>query len=174
MKQPFAILSAAVVAVLILAAGTAAAGDFRRAEWGMSKEEVREAELEAEPFGETELALTYQGEVAGVGALILYIFRDGKLVRGVYSFRIAGPETAIGDYRAVRSFLLDRHGPAAEEEIASAGSTEPADDDELLRLVLSGAASPTTTWHTEGTDIYLRLTEMDGNAAVEAHYLGRD
>ena len=172
-----------LAALAVLAAGTVRAGefDFRRTYWGMFKEDVREAEAEteSEPFGYTETTLSFQGEIAGVRAWILYLFRDGGLDRGVYSIEPVDQETVVEAYRAVRSHLLDLHGDGAEEEMnldeesELAGTLDPYNPDELLRLVLARAAAPMTTWYTDRSEIYLRLFEKDGRAAIQVDYLSR-
>ncbi len=152
--------------------------DFRRARWGMTPEEVRETETEAAPFGDMEGLLSYRGKVAGVEAMILYLFRDGRLERGVYSIEPVDPGKVIGDYQGVRLHLIDLHGPGTEEdmnleETELAGKLDPADPDELLELVLARAAEPVTFWDTDRSEIYLRLTEKDGRAAIQVDYLSR-
>lgn len=170
-----------LAALAVSAAGVVRAGefDFRRTYWGMFQEDVREAETEAEPFGETEDTLSFQGEIAGVRAWILYLFRDDGLDRGVYSIEPIDQATVMDDYRAVRAFLLDLHGAGAEEDMnlkeesELAGTLDPYNPDELLRLVLARAAAPVTTWQTDRSEIYLRLIEKDGRAAIQIDYLSR-
>ncbi len=170
-----------LAALATVSAGVARAGefDFRRAYWGMFKEDVQEAETEAEPFGETEDTLSFQGEIAGARTWILYLFPDGGLDRGVYSIEPVDQATVMADYRAVRSHLLDLHGDGDEEEMnlkeesELAGILDPYNPDELLRLVLAGAAAPVTTWRTDRSEIYLHLFEKDGRAAIQVDYLRR-
>ena len=170
-------LLAALCALGPATAGTGRAGelDFRRAGWGMSKEQVRASETEAEFFGETGEILIFRGEIAGAGTRILYVFRDGALERGVYAFEGTDGERVIEDYRAVLSFLIGLHGGDYELELNAApgGTVDPDDLEALRELVLAGAADPVTAWRTDRSDIYLRLTNKDGRAAIEVHYLRR-
>ncbi len=174
-------IAIALAGLALLAAGSARGEDFdfRRARWGMSPDEVRRAETEATPFADMEGLLTYRGTIAGVEADIIYLFQDGRLERGVYSIEPVDPQTVSGDYRKVRSRLLELYGlPPVEkinlEEGEAAGNLDPDDPDDLVKLVLAGAAAPMTYWETGATEIYLRLTEKDGRAAIQVDYLYRD
>ena len=70
--------------LLLLAAAPALAGDFRNADWGMSKEQVKASEwlpLQEEGTDEGLDWLAYEGILFGEPTLILYYFAGGKLVR---------------------------------------------------------------------------------------------
>ena len=174
-----AALAAAAVTPALIRAGDGET-DFRRARWGMTPDQVREAETEAEPFGATETTLSFQGEVAGVRAWILYLFRDDKLIRGVYSIEPPDQDRVPEYYHALRYHFLDLHGAGEtedmnlDEESELAGILDPYNPDELLKLVLARAAAPVTYWRTERSEIYLRLFEKDGHAAIQADYLVRE
>jgi hypothetical protein len=174
------IITITLAALAVFSAGITRAGDFdfRRARWGMTREEVSQTETEAVPFGDMEGLLSYEGTVGGVKAMILYLFQDGRLERGVYSIEPVDPEKVIGDYQGVRFFLIELHGSGAEEdmnleETELAAKLDPANPDELLELVLARAAEPVTYWETDRSEIYLRLTEKDGRAAIQVDYLSR-
>jgi hypothetical protein len=60
------------------------------------------------------------------------------------------------------------------EDGEAAGDLDPDNLDGLVELVLAGGAEPMTYWETGATEIYLRLTEKDGRAAIQLDYLSRD
>ncbi len=168
-----------ITALAVLFAGAARAEelDFRGARWGMTPDEVRQAE--AAPFADMEGLLIYRGTIAGVEADVIYLFQDGRLERGVYSIEPVDSRTVSEDYRKVRSHLLEIHGrPAVEkmnlEEDEADENLDPDDPDDLLVLVLNRTAEPMTYWETETTEIYFRLTETDGRAAIQVDYLSRN
>ncbi len=175
-----ALLTAAVLFVLLTApAGQTEEFDFRRTLWGMTPEEVRASETKAILRGETEASLLFQDEVAGAEARIIYLFDEGGLVRGVCALSGTNQDEIIGDYYSLRHFLTGIHGEPAKEEMnlrkkVVAAELDPADHAALLSLVQAGGAEPVAIWQTDSSDIYLLLTEKDGRAAVEAHYLGRN
>jgi hypothetical protein len=59
---------------------------FRRASWGMTKDEVRRTE-DAELTGQGDDYLFYLGSLLGLDCKICYTFRDGVLVGGGAGFR---------------------------------------------------------------------------------------
>lgn len=179
MKMGTALLAVLAAAVLAnTATARAEEFDFRRTRWGMTPEEVRAAETDAEIAGETEDILHFRGEIAGVKTAIIYVFRDGALDRGGYAIDAAEGERVTEDYRAIRSFLIGLHGGEYEWELNPApgetGEFPGPDDLEILReLVLAGAVDPVAVWDTGRAAVYLRLTGKDGRAVVEVHYLSR-
>ena len=69
--------------LLLLAAAPALAGDFRNADWGMSREQVKASEWL--PLQEEDsLGLIYRGTLFGEPTDVTYLFADDKLVRAQY------------------------------------------------------------------------------------------
>ncbi len=74
--------------VLSVLAGsfTSFAGDFRDADWGMSKQQVRAIE-DGEPIGESDRTLAYQVTLAGLSCIGVFAFNnDDELYAGSYEF----------------------------------------------------------------------------------------
>jgi len=86
-----------VISTLILFAEEAKY-DFRKTNWGMSREQVKEIEksrLVVEDFGKEE-SLIYEGEIDGLDGQIFYYFMRGKLIRARYVIRRPSIKIVIG------------------------------------------------------------------------------
>ncbi len=85
--------------------------DFRKTKWGMNKAQVREIEKNI-LFQEEEWLLAYWGNAGGFDCLIVYIFAEGKLVRGRYIFTIShtNKNDYLIDYKKVKKILIKKYG----------------------------------------------------------------
>ncbi|MDI6850997.1 MAG: DUF3157 family protein [bacterium] len=85
--------------------------DFRKTNWGMNKAEVKKTE-KSKIVKEDENLLAYQGNVGGLECFILYIFAEGKLVRGKYVFTVthSNKNDYILDYSTLKEFLVKKYG----------------------------------------------------------------
>lgn len=83
--------------------------DFRKASWGMSKEQI--IALEGEPIEETEFDLIYNVTVEGVDARCAYVFFENKLKSALYTFdaKTNGKMNLIV-FSAFESVLEDKYG----------------------------------------------------------------
>ena len=168
-----------VTAVALFSIGAVLAGgeaDFRKVRWGMTPKQVKETEPPDQLNGELPGLLSYDGEIAGIRAWILYLFDEDKLVRGVYSIETLQQDTIIKDYETIRAFMLKQYGEPAEVKMGPkdemfTGDLDPADPEELYTLVLRKAISPETIWETGRTRIYLQLIEKDGRVAIIIGYI---
>lgn len=170
-----------VVGVLLITLFLAGSGlteegtDFRKSRWGMPPDEVKKTESSEQMSGEMPGVLSYEGEIAGVKAWILFLFDDGKLERGVYSID-AGQDSVIEDYEKVRDYMLKKYGKPTEVKMGPGddmftGDLDPTNPADLYSLVLRKSVRPETIWKRDETQIYLRLIEQDGRVAIRIDYL---
>jgi len=87
------------------------ASDFREAEWGMSKEQVKKLEKSDPLFLQNE-TLTFKGKVANSAVHIIYEFADNQLKKGTYKFTTnrVNPNVYLQDYAKVNEFLELKYG----------------------------------------------------------------
>ncbi|MFH1300168.1 MAG: hypothetical protein ABIK07_03835 [Planctomycetota bacterium] len=91
--------------------------NFRKVSWGMTRSEVIAAE-ENEIAFETDSAIFYEGTVAGLDALIIYVFAAGICIRAKYSVKEehSNQNRNISDYIKIRELLVDKYGPVAGKD----------------------------------------------------------
>ena len=118
---------------------------FRQASWGMTPAEVKKTETRAEAVpGSPPSELWYSDSLIGAyPARVLYVFAQGKLVRGAYL--LGGPRRPT-DYDYLQNLLIAKYGPPAD--------VSP----------LNPFGERETTWEAGATEISL-LEKRDGNGA---------
>jgi len=87
--------------------------DFRKVNWGISKEEVEKAEQGIEKLlSEDEHWLGYKERVGGLECNLWYEFFHNKLVSAAYQFckEYIDPDGYIYDYRHLRALLKGKYG----------------------------------------------------------------
>lgn len=93
--------------------------DFRKTNWGMSKEQVKEIEkskLVEEDFGKEE-NLHYKGEVDGLDCEIYYYFMRDKLTGAAYSsWHINNKDDCINNYKKLKEYLTKKYGKPVEDK----------------------------------------------------------
>ena len=104
------------LALILLFSTLAHGADFRNADFGMTKEQVKATE-QAEPDVETETQLIYRNvEVGGLSADAKYFFSDDWLRRGDYRFH---PFQMMGHYsdafNRLSAWITERHGQPSDE-----------------------------------------------------------
>jgi hypothetical protein len=107
-----------IVVFMMLLSSVAFGADFRKANWGMSKEEVKQSEGLALLLQEFN-AIQYLGEMLGYEVLITYLFEDGQLkndkfTRGAYGLtqkEVANYNTAFKKFKKV---LTKKYGKPSE------------------------------------------------------------
>lgn len=103
----------------ILCTSLCMASDFREAEWGMSKEQVKKLE-KTEPLFLQNDTLTFKGKVANSAVHIIYEFIDNQLKKGTYKFtaRRVNPNVYLQDYAKINEFIELKYGkPEYNKEI---------------------------------------------------------
>jgi hypothetical protein len=81
---------------------------FRGYEWGESINSIRSKEIlkymqTTKGFGEE--ILSYQGQTAGLDARVDYIFRDGKLVEGLYEIEVDSFEI---EFEIIKDYYFEK------------------------------------------------------------------
>ncbi len=130
--------------------------DFRKTRWGMTSEEVKASEYEAET-GEDNTYLKYEDTIAYMGMVnIRYDFLDGKLVQGTYKpyMRYTHDSQYTKVYKLIRAKLVKKYGSPIYENIPEnfeGGDFNFTDDVKEGLLVIY------SEWETEATIIQLYL-----------------
>jgi hypothetical protein len=87
------------------------ASDFRDAEWGMSKEQVKLLEKTFPLYANNE-SITFRGKVANKPVDIIYKFIDNKLTSGTYKFTTSNVNNNvyINDYDRISDSIEQKYG----------------------------------------------------------------
>jgi len=143
-----------ILALLLVAPGFAA--DFRKAEWGMTKEQVKAIEREEPLKGKGESLLKYKTQIMGLDAQIHYYFERDRLKHGSYDF-ISVPDSASNEvFDALIGKISKKYGKAKEEIIWEDSSLETPEP--TSTAVALGLLKRTAEWQTERTIIRAELS----------------
>ena len=92
-------------------------GDFRGHSWGDSAESVRKKEQAT--LVSSKEGLAYEGSIAGISVLIMYIFTDGKLSQAGYLSQESqtNENRYIEDYEELKNFLGKKYGQPDSDRV---------------------------------------------------------
>jgi len=105
------ILFILVISTLILFAEEAKY-DFRKTNWGMSKEQVKATEENKIAFEDKEVIAMDRVQVDGKECIYVYFFLEDKLYRVGYSFmeKHTNKNLYIDDYKGLKEILTKKYG----------------------------------------------------------------
>ena len=94
------------------------ASDFRDAEWGTSKEQVKLTEKTLPLYTKNE-SITFRGKVANRPVEIIFIFKDNKLTGGIYKFTTnnVNNNVYINDYDRISESLDLKYGKPEKRNV---------------------------------------------------------
>lgn len=149
--------------------------DFRKANWGMTKEQVKKAET-GKLEGEQDDHLTYSDHVAGKNVKITYTFRNHVLVRCSYMFKEehTNKNLFISDYEEIKRILSDRYGPPSAEHVNWANHIYRDDPAKWGIAVSLGHLSYLSFWDTNTTKLYHVLLGNDHKIALGTTYESKE
>ena len=129
--------------------------DFRKTNWGMSKEDVKKAEL-GHLANQSNNVLMYSEKVAGKDVLIGYVFIADKLVRSRYTFseQHTNPNLFINDYMEIKEILTDKYGQPVEDKPVWSNQLYRNSPQDWGTAVSAGHLSFVTHWDTPATSIF--------------------
>lgn len=127
---------------------------FRETYWGMTREQVKAVEGEGaeEPAGENHVY--YKRTIAGLDALTVYYFADGKLVRARYAFteEHSNKNDYLGDFFKVKYLLEQKYGKA-EIDTKWRNDLYKSDEQHWGLAASLGHLTLTSRWETAETEI---------------------
>lgn len=150
------------------------AGDFRRAEWGMTKEQVKAVEKEAPLQSRGESLLKYKTQIMGLDVHIYYYFEKGRLRHGSYDF-ISVPESGCSEiFDKLVETISKKYGEAKEELIWKDDSLKTPKPSSTA--VAFGFLKRAAEWETEKTVIRLSLSsEKYGDPiTLDIYYVSKE
>jgi hypothetical protein len=132
--------------------------DFRNATWGMPRSEVVLTEAD-DPASEDESAIIYSRNVAGMNAIIGYLFEDDRLVKAKYMFRQQHSDfnQYITDYKNLKAALEKKYGKAHKQRDIWSNDLYTNIPAEWGKAVSLGYLTYLSYWSIKKTEITLML-----------------
>lgn len=148
-----------------------AAPDFRQANWGMRKDQVKKLE-KVKIIQEGTNTLMYQGKLSAFNVSIWYVFVSNSFVRGVYVIHEKHVNSAdhIADYSVFKYLLLKKYGKPNDDEIYWKDNLYFDDPQQWGTALGVGHLVYHTAWDTERTKITMRLTGDHSRISHTIHY----
>jgi len=146
--------------------------DFRKASWGMSREQIKALENNLKITMEKEEYLGYQTQIAGLDCNLIYFFTNNKLVRGRYFFTEphSNRNDYILDYTTLKKLLEKKYGEASEDEQIWKNDLYKDDYDQWGFAVCVGHLVYYAKWETDITIIYLSLNGENYEISLMIEY----
>jgi len=174
-----------IVAAAVMAAGASAcrkaeeggSGDFRKAKWGMTKDEVKASE-KLPVSEELPGVVTYVGELGGKPAIIGYVFNaEGQLMRAGYL--VDNYDIPPGDYvaafeKAKRDMGVRLGRPSADGIEWASGVQDETDPEKFGEAACAGKLQYAVSWINDRTAVNLTLDGDGGKCRLGAMYDSMD
>jgi len=149
--------------------------DFRKTNWGMSREEVAEAEDALElQYGDSPFpGESYDTNVGGLGCYINYYYIGDKLARAEYEFSYEATleYLCINNYRHLKEKLVEKYGQPIRGEDIWIDNLYEDDPKNWGRAVTQNHLLRYAQWETPNTRITIVLGGGEyGNIPLKIKY----
>lgn len=143
---------------------------FRKTNWGMSKSQVKTTE-DGKILRNDHL-LAYEGDVAGLDTLIVYIFIDNKLVRAKYIFieKHSNRTDYISDYSSIKKILNKKYGEPVDDKTYWKNDLYKNDYQDWGMALAVGHLSKYSNWKFSDTEVWLSITGDNYEISHSAEY----
>ncbi|MBA7586386.1 hypothetical protein ES708_28384 [subsurface metagenome] len=132
--------------------------DFRKTNWGMSKEEVKATE-DKKPGSEIDNTIAYRVKIDGDEYICGYTFLEDKLYNAGYVFtgKHSNRNLYIDDYKRLKEILIKKYGKPKDEIVFWSDDLFKNDRSQWGLAVSIGDLSYGAGWETPTTKIELML-----------------
>lgn len=133
--------------------------DFRKTNWGMSKEQVKATE-DKKPLDEDNNGFFYQINIDSMDFYCVYQFLEDKLYQGTYLFfgKHTNENDYIYDYENLKETLTKKYGQPKSDKIVWGNDLYKSDKQEWGLAISIGHLAYTASWETLNTEIGLMLS----------------
>lgn len=137
----------------------ALAADFRSADFGMTREQVKATEPGAK-WLENDKQIGFQTEVAGLDVLAAYVFHEGALAQAAYSVIEAHADENgyISDYKKLKDLLAEKYGKPTFDDTLWRSDLYKSDPSRHGFAVSIGHMISGAEWETETMDVSIQLS----------------
>ena len=170
------ILSILVIFTLSLYATEGTKYDFRKTNWGMSKEQVKEIE-DKKPDFEDDATLGYDVKIGGDDFACMYSFLQNKLYNSGYVFtgKHTNKNLYINDYKKLKETLTKKYGePIKDIPGVWKNDLYKSDKQNWGMAVSVGHLVYGTSWETSTTKISLMLSGDNFKISLVVSYTSKE
>jgi len=149
--------------------------DFRKTNWGMSKEQVKATE-DKKPDHETDTWLGYFVTISGKDFGCFYSFLDDKLYKSGYSFtgKHTNKNYYIIDYKNLKEILTKKYGKPKKDIVLWENDLFKNDKQEWGVAISVGHLLYRATWETPTTMIALALSGNNYEIGLNMYYESKE
>ena len=159
--------------------GTENTGDkkynFRQTTWGMSKEDVMQAE-KSDPVSESEYKVDYDTEMMGFNGKIGYTFNDDELIRASFLL-LTKPKTNneyIEIYETIQKELRKKYGKTVIDTIQHRDPSQTTEPNTYGDAVCNGDLLYATQWDLPSSDVQLLLRGEDSECVITIMHISEE
>lgn len=162
------------IMLLLPVTGLAKEKDFRKATWGMSKQEVIKSEGK-KPKQTADNVIVYNDNIAGLSCYAGYIFTENKLTRGSYIFTVkhSNNNDYIADYENIKNLLKKKYGEPEADSIVWKNDLFRSEHQQWGTAISIGHLVYYSTWETENTSVELSLTGENYKMEFRLDYMSK-
>jgi len=153
---------------------------FRKTKWGMSIEEIIEAEKpkknrNIKMIKKTDYKLlSYKGYIAGFSSYILYTIREGKLTNTQCTILdINEGRKYFEKYDILKEFLTENYGNPVQE-IYKIDDEYKDDLEKIISILKKNPFAYYVTWETPETKIILRIKRLPTGVILSNQYISKE
>lgn len=152
--------------------------DFRKAQWGMTKEQIKRLE-NSSPLYEADDILLYDIELNGLPGIKVncgYLFRDGEFFRGSYTFNSehTNQNDYINDFKNIKSLFVKKYGKPQKDNVNWKNTLYKGNPEEYGFAVSMGHLNYFTFWETKDKIVSLALKGDNFKISLEAVYWNKE
>lgn len=149
--------------------------DFRKANWGMSREEVMATE-ESEPIIVNENTIDYSTVIVNKQAQVGYTFKDDELIRAGFFFfgKFEDENEYIEKYNSLKEELTKVNGKPVIDTEQQKNPSQSIEPENKGKAVCSGDLLYAAQWDLPSTDIQLVLRGEDSECKLTILYLSEE
>ena len=152
--------------------------DFRKTNWGMSKEQVKATE-DKEPDWEDDAELSYKVTISGKSGKDFpcnYYFSADKLYSSAYGLggRHTNNNLYIDDYEELKEILTKEYGKPKTDKVIWKRDVFKDDKSYWGTAVVGGDLSCSAQWKTPTTEINLKLFGEDWRIILIVSYESKE
>lgn len=157
---------------LLLFTTTASSADFRKTEWGMSKEQVKKTET-GEILEDTPDKIAYVETVVSYPVLLVYKFNGNKLIWGSYGFKQENEtdDEYLEDFINFESVITNKYGKGEKLDRWTNKDSEYRNNPAVA--VRAGDLIMWRSWETPTTVIKLIMYGYNGEFNTDAYYFSK-
>jgi len=169
--KKFLVLSLLFVAFI----SSVEAHDFRKADWGMSKEQVKKIEVN-KLFKETDKFLAFNGIVGGFECIMYYNFAYDKLTSARYIIIQKRDKSIkyVEDYELIKSGLIAKYGKPTEDEILWKSDMYRKDYNKWGEALIKDQLVLYSSWLLDNTSIFYTINASSGDLEHILEYNSRE